>query len=227
MEALEYKALKERQRLERDSYHPNLALRVHRALSWLNRAEQTDDLDGRFIFLWIAFNAAYATEIEDSNRLSKQSAFVGFLNKLCELGQSGHFENTVWLQYPNAIRGLLNNPYVFKSFWDGQNGKVTEEEWQSRFDNSKRRVALALSTRDTAGVLGIVFTRLYTLRNQLIHGGATYGSIVNRGQLRDCVNLLDKLVPLMIRTMMDNPNTLWGDAVYPVVEKNQGGKYAS
>lgn len=64
--------------IERDSYHPNLALRVHRALSWLNRAEQADGLDGRFIFLWIAFNAAYATEIEDSNRLSERSAFVGF-----------------------------------------------------------------------------------------------------------------------------------------------------
>ena len=40
---------------------PGLSLRLHRALSWLNRAEQlADDPDSQFIFLWIAFNAAYA-----------------------------------------------------------------------------------------------------------------------------------------------------------------------
>ena len=33
MEAVEYRTLKERQRAERDCYHPSLALRVHRALS--------------------------------------------------------------------------------------------------------------------------------------------------------------------------------------------------
>ena len=217
MEAADHRTLKQRQRAERDSYHPNLALRVHRALSWLNRAEQADDPDGRFIFLWIAFNAAYATEIDESHRLSEQLSFTAFLGKLCELDQTGRIEKAIWQEYPNAIRSLLNNEYVFKSFWDYQNGKITEEEWQTRFADSKRRATQALGNRDTAGVLGIIFNRLYVLRNQLIHGGATCGSQVNREQLRDCVSLLGLLVPLMIEIMMDNPNTLWGDAVYPVV----------
>lgn len=58
--------LKQRHRAEREQYHPNLSLRVHRALSWLQRSEMQDELDGQFIFLWIAFNAAYATDIEES-----------------------------------------------------------------------------------------------------------------------------------------------------------------
>ncbi len=42
-------------------------LGVYRALSWLNCAEQhEDDLDSKFIFLWVSFNAAYAHEM--SNR---------------------------------------------------------------------------------------------------------------------------------------------------------------
>lgn len=52
--------------------------------------------------------------------------------------------------------------------------------------------------------------RLYTLRNQLIHGGATWYGSVNRDQLCDCTNLLSKLVPLIIELMMDGANTLWG-----------------
>jgi hypothetical protein len=38
-------------------------VRLHRAISWLKRAEQeAGDSDAQFIFLWIAFNAAYAKE---------------------------------------------------------------------------------------------------------------------------------------------------------------------
>ena len=46
-------------------------------------------------------------------------------------------------------------------------------------------------------VLSIVFDRLYVLRNQLVHGGATWNSQVNRQQLRDGVAILGTLVPLI------------------------------
>jgi hypothetical protein len=68
------------------------------------------------------------------------------------------------------------------------------------------------------GVLGITLSRLYTLCNQLIHGGATWNSKVNRVQLRDGVNLLGKLVPIVIETMIDHPGTVWRDPCYPVVD---------
>ena len=42
----------------------------------------------------------------------------------------------------------------------------------------------------------MVLSRIYTLRNQLIHGGRDVEQPVNREQLRDCVNLMGKLVPL-------------------------------
>ena len=41
---MDHQALKTRHRQERESHHPNFTLRVHRALSWLNRAEQADDV---------------------------------------------------------------------------------------------------------------------------------------------------------------------------------------
>ncbi|MFL0812507.1 hypothetical protein [Vibrio parahaemolyticus] len=59
-----YNELKQRQRNERSDYSPNLGIRVHRALSWLNKAEQCTDDDSKFTFLWIAFNSAYAQEFE-------------------------------------------------------------------------------------------------------------------------------------------------------------------
>ncbi|MBC8386216.1 MAG: hypothetical protein H8E09_00070, partial [Gammaproteobacteria bacterium] len=60
-----YQLLKKRHREIRDGLPPNLSLRIHRALSWLNCAEQKQDDDSKFIFLWISFNAAYAHEIQN------------------------------------------------------------------------------------------------------------------------------------------------------------------
>lgn len=80
---MDHSNLKARQRAERATWHPNLNLRVHRALSWLDRAERAGaDPDARFIFLWIAFNAAYATDIDERYRLSEQETFQAFLQKL-------------------------------------------------------------------------------------------------------------------------------------------------
>lgn len=48
---LTHEALKTRQRAIRHTFPEGLGLRVHRALSWLNRADQeTEDDDARFIF---------------------------------------------------------------------------------------------------------------------------------------------------------------------------------
>jgi len=40
---------------------------------------------------------------------------------------------------------------------------------------------------------------------------------VNREQVTTCARILDRLVPIVIELMMDHPDALWGEAVYPVV----------
>ncbi len=215
---LDYKSLKERQRAERANHPTNLALRVHRALSWLDRAEQCDDQDGRFIFLWIAFNAAYANELGDRERIRAKQLFQLFLEKLADLDKDSVLYALIWSEFPGSIRLLLDNRFVYQPFWNFHNGKIAEQEWKAGFDQARKTANRALAGGATASVLAIVLDRMYTLRNQLIHGGATWNSRVNRDQLRDCTAFLGKLVPYVIQLMMDNPNTLWGDACYPVVE---------
>ena len=105
-----------------------------------------------------------------------------------------------------------------QSFWDFHSGKISEEQWKERLEQDKKIANRALANRDTQLLLGIVFNRLYTLRNQLVHGGATWNSSVNRKQLKDCTKLLYQLVCIIIELMMTHPDTLWGDACYPVVD---------
>jgi hypothetical protein len=181
---MDYARLKARHRAEREGYPQNLSLRVHRALSWLDRAERAThelreprrrhgkggsgarreaDLDAQFLFLWIAFNAAYATEI-DERALSEQTAFRRFLTKLVRLDTTGRIENLVWSEFPQSIRLLLDNPFLLKDFWAWQNGRMSEDEWRDRLVADKKKVARALADRRTPVVLRVVLSRIYTLR---------------------------------------------------------------
>jgi hypothetical protein len=217
--AIQYAELKARQRAERAGHPPDLALRVHRALSWLDRAEREgDDADARFIFLWIAFNAAYATDIAEQYRDSEQSMFREFLQKLFELDAEKRLADLVWREFSGNIRALLANKFVFQDFWRSQNGSQPKDEWEPRFAAANHHAKRALAQNNTVAVLSTVLARIYTLRNQLVHGGATWNSSVNRDQVRDCAAFMGNLVPIIILLMLDHPRTLWGSAVYPVVE---------
>jgi hypothetical protein len=215
---LTHASLKQQHRAVRDGMPQSLNLRVHRALSWLARAEACEDADGRFIFLWIAFNAAYAQEMPHHERLSEQENFRQFWHKLHALDGGQQLSRLMWTEFSGPVRVLLDNPYVFESFWDFHRGNLSEADWKARLAKGKQAAAVLLAQGDTPALLGLVFQRIYTLRNQLMHGGATWDSEVNRNQLRDCVNLMTKLVPVVIAIMMSSPNALWGDAVYPVVQ---------
>lgn len=215
---MNFSELKQRHRESRQNAPENLNLRVHRALSWLQRAEMADDMDGRFIFLWIAFNAAYAYEIDEHWRLSEQETFKNFLEKICSFDKEKKLQNLLWKQYSDQIRILLDTPYVLQSFWDFHSGKIPESEWKKRITAGKKSAMQAMASGNTPQLLGVIFNRLYTLRNQLVHGGATWNSSVNRKQLKECTQLLNQLVCIFIKLMMDNPDTLWGSAYYPVVE---------
>ncbi len=217
---LTFAALKKRQRRERDGYPDNIALRIHRALSWLDRAERCeDDDDARFIFLWIAFNAAYANEFPDHERFTQQTIFRNFIGRLVRLDRQRLLFGVVWSEFSGSIRILLNNQYIYGPFWDFQTDKISEADWKARFSRAKSATTRALSGNNTEALLTHVFSRLYVLRNQMMHGGATWNSSVNREQVRDCTNILAKIVPLVILILMDNPKALWGQPAYPVIDR--------
>jgi hypothetical protein len=215
-----FAALKAKQRKLRDGFSEALTLRVHRAISWLGRAEaEREDLDARFILLWISFNSAYATKTDIPN-IGDRGLFNDFFKVLVTLDKSHRMYNAVWERFTGEIELLLNNRFVFAPFWNAQNGVPGYEDWQERLSKSRAVIRRAMNTRNTALVLSIVFDRLYVLRNQLLHGGATWNSSVNRHQVRTGAAVLGWLLPVFIDTMMDNPDRNWGRPFYPVVDKD-------
>ena len=216
---MDHASLKARQRTLRDGFPPSLGLRVHRALSWLHRAEQEpDDHDARFIFLWLAFNAAYAQEFHNRGDFSETRLLLKFLSRLIDADRERLLYELVWQRYPNSVRLLIDNHYVYQPFWDWVNSYISEAEWRDRFRRSRTSAHRALGRMNTKKLFAVTFERLYVLRNQVLHGGATWNSSVNRAQIRDGANILGDVVPIVIHLMMENAQGLWGEACYPVVE---------
>lgn len=217
-------ALTQRHQTQITQQRTPFTLRMHRALSWLQRAEAADgDDDMGFICLWIAFNAAYAQDLgaDAGTATSERQAFRNFMADICTLDENKTLSSLVWQVFPGPIRVLLDNQYVFQPFWDALNNPRSDgsipEHWRESFEDARQRVYRALAQQDTERVLYEVFVRLYTLRNQLMHGGATWNSSVNRAQVRDGRALLARVLPVMLGVMMDNPQRFEGRPFYPVV----------
>jgi hypothetical protein len=74
---MDYNLLKLRHRAEQAHYPHHVSLWVHPALSGLHRSESCqNNFDGQLIFLWVAFNAAYAEDLACLN-VSEAATFWG------------------------------------------------------------------------------------------------------------------------------------------------------
>ena len=192
-------------------------LRIRRATSWLERAgKEGNDADAAFIFCWIAFNAAYGDERVEQEWVLREDYF----RRILPLEGGGAINRALWQRFRDPIKGFVGNKFVHWRFWDSQRGVEGADDWKAKFERDRGRVNAALSSqvsRETPIILRILFDRLYVLRNQLLHGGATWNSSVNREQVQDGARIMYFLVPIFIDVMLANPGEDWGVPRFPVV----------
>ncbi|GAA6135857.1 HEPN domain-containing protein [Oceaniserpentilla sp. 4NH20-0058] len=211
--------LKQALKSKRDQLTDTHSTRLHRAISWLNcAAQQQDDLDLQLISLWIALNACYAVDQGGSESLAERFAFQGFIEKLVSHDESKAIYACLWETYSGPVKALIKNPYVYGGFWQVKREDPNSEKWREGFNRLSVEALNHLSRQNVPELLGIVLDRLFVLRNQLIHGGATYQSQINREQVQDGAQLLSSLVPIMIEIMLNAESEDWGSIYYPVLK---------
>lgn len=213
---MDSKALKEAHRAVRDGQPQSSSIRVHRAISWLARAEaETDDYDARFIFLWIALNAAYAREFGFEQ--AERDQLREFIRELLARDEHNRLHSILFGQFTGPIRTLIDNKFVFEPFWRALREHDSSGRWEEQFKASQRLALRALMERQTDVLLSIVLDRLYVLRNQLVHGGATWSSSANRAQVRDGAAILSTLVPVVIQLIVCADGLDLGEIAFPVI----------
>ena len=215
--------------------------RMRRAESWLARANRTvsegekagagaDDTGfacERFMFLWISFNAAYGCDMMENETSKEKKKFAKFLYEIVRQDEEREIYTILWKgQYSGPVRNLLRNKYVFKPFWESVRGSPGGEDWEQKFEEDKRQSFSALADGNVGRVLEIVFWRLYELRNQIFHGGATFAEGWGRDQIKNGSRIMADLVPVILDIMRadidENPDTeAWGKVAYPRINESR------
>ena len=202
-------------KLKASTLPESLTIRIHRAISWLKSAEkQEGNLDMKFISLWVSFNSCYAVDINGLNSKPEKAKLREFTSSLVHFDRTRLY-NLFWEKFSGPVKVLIENKFVFEKFWEFTRGE--SDDYEIAFNKSITQATNCLSKQNIEGLLEVVIERLYTLRNQLIHGGATYNSKLNRSQLRDACNIMQLLVPIIIDIMLENGEHNWGEIAYPVI----------
>ena len=218
-------------------------IRFERALSWIKRSEYESlrgDRDVQFILLWVALDALFGRERDIVTQ--SRGRIPGRIAALMKEDRA----EIIWREFyrkRDAVFRILQNRYIFNPFWkaiaesgvhaqevtglhvnpkNAKHPKVAESDREFAAEN--RRV-LALLARgrahDKRVVAQIIFRRLGTLRNQLMHGSSGHSESLNRSQVEDGYSLLSALAPRILHVMMESPDTLHGVVAYPPFgEKN-------
>ena len=125
MSEVNFKILKNYHRENRHKFKESFSIRIHRSLSWIQRAErEKEDKDASFIFYWIAFNAAYSERKSIKMQKNERSNFSSFFHSLIECDVEKIIYNALWNEFANSIRVLLNNHYIYDPYWSFINGRV-------------------------------------------------------------------------------------------------------
>ena len=210
----EFTRLKARNRLD-----DHIGLRLRRAISWVTKAEnclEENDIDLALILYWIAFNSLYSRV---SNVYTKeQRGFHGFFVELLVYDKDKKIYDIMWDQFTDQVKAIVEDRYLFQPYWDQlTRPDSAENHWRRLLDKSYQLTLLALGQSDTPRLLSILFQRLYTLRNQLMHGSATYQGSINRAQVRHGGTILSYIVPQFIELVLDNPEIDLGEPNYPKI----------
>jgi hypothetical protein len=204
--------------------------RVRRALSWLKKSRKAHSDVERFLCLWIAFNAAYGHTAEDERSDAENgdgsceaNMQSGFLRKICDRDERKRLHAIIQnKECVKAIRDVMNNKFIFEGYWSCVRAQRAFFDSRERFRDENKSVKRhttpgSLSPRDA---LPIVFARLYTLRNQIVHGGVTARNGWGRRQLQAGSRTMEKVIPVVLKIMKthidgDPTSNAWGDLRYP------------
>ena len=205
-----FKAIPEESRDAKQGF----SIRVWRALSWLERSEAADDgdLEGKFVPLWITFNALYGRMADDGGIAPDHASWQEFLGAIVRADGTDQLGRVLWDEQLDVLR-MIDSRYLFRPFWLGE-----QAEADGKLKRARQRAMKSYQSRTSPAVLQELFERIYVLRQQVFHGAATCGSKVNRRTLGMGTRVLSGIIPVMIEIMIaSGPDTDWGEVCYPPI----------
>ena len=168
------------------------------------------------------------TDISERNAQTYVAAYLRFLRD-GGYGKRNRIRSILQERLDDRVRTLLGNPFVFCPFWRwiwDDKGDSKGVGWTADFRQKNAEAWRNWDRGDVHGFLTEVLERLYTLRNQVFHGGFTYRGGKGREQIRDGAEIMAALVKATLNIMKadikgDPDSEAWQDIGYPTVSVRQ------
>ena len=208
-----------RDRLVRQDTENDLRVRIHRACKALRQGERAESdgtaegQDASIVFRWVALNALYGDWDWDAGMPARdRQSLDRFTSEISRVDTEERIRQTLEAHGDDA-RALLESPFLIDRFWrDGEWDQVRPQRGRARNFNEELR------SERTSAALHRVLMVIYFLRCQIVHGGATMGSSVNRVTVDPAARLLRALSGQIIAVSMERGLEMtWGELCYPPV----------
>ena len=195
--------------------------RLQRADSWIQAATelQPDRMHEAFIFLYIAFNCMYGRRQYEGDQTQIQEDLDAFLSKILVMRQKEAQESgTLIKDALTACRQdgavLIRDRFLVNRYWRGNQPPAS---LQAKLNKEAVEALEAMADGDCSEFLSRVLHRISVLRNQVMHGCATYGSrSYGRASLSKALRVLRVLVPTFYQLMRRYGHDLpWDPIPYP------------
>ena len=186
--------------------------------TWIELAEAAPHEHVRFVFYWIAYEAAFQNYKNENRKITDKKQRDQFHEKLAK--RDGAKLRTILYANRGEVADILKLRQAHSSFWnewcEDKNVRIAEE-WESNF---KSRVELAIENLNK-GKIGFTLNRLFDnlaiVRQQIVHGGSAGPRSRGRTQVRLGARLLKALVPCFRDSIQWNVDEDWGKPPYPRV----------
>jgi len=194
----------------------NFQIRVHRSLSWLERAlelDQETQPDGRVLYAWIALSslcgawdpgAGYPVRDSESRR--------AFVEMLMKIDAGGLLARQIAALEPDILC-LLENKFLDPRFWKNPNqpGNIRAKY---------RRAVRFYHEQNWGPIMELTLDRIAVLRGQIVHGAASRGSSLNRESLNRCRRVLETLLPIVLQLVIEHrADDDWPPLCYPPIRE--------
>lgn len=185
-------------------------LRIYRAISWGQAADNEKRLDDKIIKLWISFNALYGSGF------TKFSEVSSFLESVIKLDKKNMLKESLLLKQIN-IKSFISIPELYDVYWEDENKSRAEREDKAKYLIERKKVKFnefIMSGNGADAILFDLFELIYLLRNQIFHGSSSYDSLENLPSKQKCIEILELFIPKIIEIMIDNPDNNWHEVKY-------------
>ena len=198
--------------------HDAIRLRMHRAFSWMRKAQEfeiPENADARLIFSWIGLNTLYAKwDSNIHNREPEWKVREEFLRWIVKKDVRGRIQGVI-LDNRKLCDRLLSEEHLINSYW----GNPTEQEARKARTKPRKIGKHYHDAEDVINVL-IPLTKCVTmLRSQLVHGMSTYGSSANRDVVEAGAKVVFDLVITLLQVIAEDglweDDSAWQPVPYP------------